>query len=92
MSKFYVYGMSHRPAGPGCQPMYGLVMTLPGGEYGREYIGKDLLPHHQYVYSRVVYDHRLSFSDCVDFELTELGAVSSEVIDEALHTTGVIDL
>lgn len=56
----YLYGMRLRPAGPGCQPIKGLLRIAPGG--GRYH---DLL----------IYDRKLSDEECEEYELDYINDV-----------------
>lgn len=59
----YLYGMRLRPAGPGCQPIKGLLRIAPGG--GRYH---DLL----------IYDRKLSDEECEQYELDFINDVWKE--------------
>ena len=56
----YLYGMRLRPAGPGCQPIKGLLRIAPGG--GRYH---DLL----------IYDRKLSDEELEQYELDYINDV-----------------
>lgn len=59
----YLYGMRLRPAGPGCQPIKGLLRIAPGG--GRYH---DLL----------IYDRKLTEEECEQYELDYINDVWME--------------
>lgn len=56
----YLYGMRLRPAGPGCQPMNGLLRIAPGG--GR-------------YHSLLIYDRKLTDEELEDYELDFINGV-----------------
>ena len=59
----YLYGMRLRPAGPGCQPLNGLLRIAPGG--GQYH---DLL----------IYDRRLTDEELEEYELDYINDVWRE--------------
>ena len=59
----YLYGMRLRPAGPGCQPMKGLLRIAPGG--GR-------------YHSLLIYDRKLSDEEVEQYELDFINDVWKE--------------
>lgn len=59
----YLYGMRLRPAGPGCQPLNGLLRIAPGG--GR-------------YHALLIYDRKLTEEECVEYELDFINDIWKE--------------
>ena len=59
----YLYGMRLRPAGPGCQPMNGLLRIAPGGGQYHELL---------------IYDRPLTDEELRDYELDYINEVEKD--------------
>lgn len=57
----YYYGMRLRPAGPGCQPMRGLINV--------DYVQNEISEPRRTYWSILAYDRPLTEQECRDYDL-----------------------